>query len=302
MRCYWTGAAITDKPQRVIVVFSDVYGMDTGNHKHFCDRLASKLNQATNNNNKSSTTTTTAVIMPDLFRGNPILQPWFQNLGLSEYRGSVLGAPSMLLRLKFNHPPAVLERDICQIILPWLQSVLLHNSQSYQLACVGFCFGGWCVGRALALPHTPFVAGVGIHPSFQPELLHSSTPEALAKRISKQSPHNHNHHSDNNHNTIPPLLLLPARNDDGLLADSAVVQLLAAARHVPVHQVAVEFPTMRHGWVTRGDGAADPRELAQEQERALQVTADFLQRHVVPDSSSSSSSNSNGHHQLSCGL
>ena len=64
-----------------------LYGMETGNHKYFCDQLEGKLNQPTNN--KSNTTT--AVIMPDLFCGNPILQPWFQNLALSEYRGSCDG-------------------------------------------------------------------------------------------------------------------------------------------------------------------------------------------------------------------
>ena len=39
----------------------------------------------------------------------------------------------------------------------------------------------------------------------------------------------------------------------------------------------IEFPTMLHGWVSRGN-PADPN-VAAAQERALQLTVDFIQKH-----------------------
>jgi dienelactone hydrolase len=245
MKCYWTGASIDSKPKRIVIIFSDVFGMETGNHKAFADSIAERLGPKE-----------TAVIMPDLFRGNPILQPWLPSF-LSEYGGSVLGAPSMLLRIKFKHPPESIELDLIELIFPWLRDNLDLTQISF--SCIGFCFGGWVVGRVLSLPDLPFKAGVGIHPSFQPELLHLGTPEGMAERIGTK-----------------PCLLLPAYNDD-LKTNSKVVLIMAEARGVSVDEVSIEFPTMRHGWVTRGDSANV--EIAEQQELALKLSAEFLKKH-----------------------
>ena len=56
--CYQVGP---DQPQQLVLVFSDVHGVDTGNHKVFCSALQAKLDNST-----------TAVWMPDLFRGYPM--------------------------------------------------------------------------------------------------------------------------------------------------------------------------------------------------------------------------------------
>ena len=273
--CYWTGASLESKPQRVVVIFSDVYGLNTGNHKAVADSLAKRLNQnenndnndddndtnnnnSSNNNERKKTKLTTAVCMPDLFRGDPILQPWFQS-HISEMAGSVFGAPNMLYKLRFTYPPAKIDAELRDLIFPWLAQ---HLPSTTVTACVGFCFGGWVIGRALAMgEECPFRAGIGMHPSFQPELLHLASQEALAERIAA---------------TQKPLLLLPAGNDD-LKANSKVVEILAAARKVPPEQVAIEFNTMSHGWVTRAN-PADPI-MAEQQERALQLTAEFIETH-----------------------
>lgn len=244
MTCYWTGASLDSSLDYVVVIFSDVYGMETGNHKTFADSLAERLGSKA------------AVVMPDLFRGNPIMQPWFPSL-ISEMGGSVFGAPGMLYRIKINHPPEVIERDLRYLIVPWLAE---RVGDQMDLSCVGFCFGGWVVGRALSMIDLPFKAGVGIHPSFKPELMHLGTEQALAERIGKK-----------------PLLLLPAWNDD-LKPNNRVVQIMAEARGVPADEVSIEeFNAMRHGWVSRGDST--DTEVAKNQDRALELAANFIMKY-----------------------
>ena len=75
-----------------------------------------------------------------------------------------------------------------------------------------------------------------------------------------------------------PILLLPGSNDDGMKPNSDVVKILAGARNVPADEVSVEFPTMKHGWVIRGGGDKDP-DIREAQEKALQLTCDFIKKH-----------------------
>lgn len=51
-------------PKRVVLVFTDVFGIDTGNHRAFCDVLQSRLGDDT------------AVYCPDLFRGRPLMHDY----------------------------------------------------------------------------------------------------------------------------------------------------------------------------------------------------------------------------------
>jgi dienelactone hydrolase len=263
MPCYCTGTPLAHKPERIVVVFTDVYGMDSGNHKAFADGLAERLG--------------CAVVMPDLFRGVPILQPWLHNSSMAKgMLGSVMGAPGMIVRLR-QYPPAKVEQEIFQMILPFLQESTAADSGSgttVKLSCVGFCFGGWVVGRILGHVRQAgdsalsFQCGVGIHPSFQPNLLHAEGQLAMAERIHK------------------PVLFLPAWNDGdfkpGTEIITAIQRNLAAANadkeepELPV--VSIEFPTMIHGWVSRLDPTWDPN-VAAEQERALQLTVDFIRKH-----------------------
>ena len=59
---YVTGTEL-NKAKRIVLVFTDVYGIDTGNHKVVADRFGRSL-------------TDTTVIIPDFFRGEPILTEW----------------------------------------------------------------------------------------------------------------------------------------------------------------------------------------------------------------------------------
>lgn len=107
-----------------------------------------------------------------------------------------------------------------------------------------------------------FQCGVGIHPAFIPEKIHGgySAELELASKMDR------------------PCLLLPASNDNAVKVNSPIVKCMARARgDVPENEISVEFPTMKHGWVSRGD--ARDSEIAQQQERALQMTTDFIKEH-----------------------
>ncbi|EOD03831.1 hypothetical protein EMIHUDRAFT_460887 [Emiliania huxleyi CCMP1516] len=99
--------------------------------------------------------------------------------------------------------------------------------------------------------------GVGAHPSLKNERSCGfGSDEALAARVRT------------------PLLLLSAGNDPpNVQPGGAVARALAASGG---HARA--FPTMDHGWVTRGD--VDDGAVAAEVERALEETLAFLREHV----------------------
>ncbi|CAB9500987.1 Dienelactone hydrolase family protein [Seminavis robusta] len=260
--CYCTGAPLDKSTKRVVVVFTDVYGIDAGHHKVFADCLAERLD--------------CSVIVPDLFRGVPILQPWIDNHNIAaDLMGSLMGAPGMIFRVR-QYPPAKVEQEIFQMILPFIHAQTTHtHATDISISCVGFCFGGWVVGRVLG--HQPqagdsklsFQCGVGIHPSFQPNLLHAEQMTTMAERIHK------------------PILFLPAWNDGDLKPNTKIVNIiqqnLTKKRQIqPQEAVSVEFPNMIHGWVSRGD-PTNPA-IAAEQEKALKLTVDFIQKHSTTTS------------------
>jgi len=232
----------------IVVVFTDVYGFDSARHKRFADDLASEIGGDT------------VVIVPDLFRENPILQPWFPEYLPAWFGTKLLGGLPMLYRLKFSFDEAqVVEREIKRTVLPWLAEVAVKSYRS--LSCVGFCYGGWVVGRTLALLPDHFRCGVGIHPSFNVGMVHGSTEAEVAEGVG-----------------ATPLLLLPAGNDsDSIKPGGAACQILATARGVRDEDVSLPFETMVHGWVSRGD--TRDAGVAKEQARALELAAEFLRKH-----------------------
>ncbi|MEM1010319.1 MAG: dienelactone hydrolase family protein, partial [Myxococcota bacterium] len=195
--CYQIGPS---NPKRVVLVFSDVYGMQSGRHKVFCDVIQDKLGSGT------------SVWMPDLFRGKPILGAW--NMG--SWITLTCAIPSVVWASMTHMTLRNLETDLLEVIKPALPTP--------EIACVGFCYGGWVVARSIKLGEALGVkAGIGIHPSYQLEKIFGSTQEELVK-----------------HMGTTPLLLLPANNDD-LKPGAAAVATLAQKRKIPEDQLAVEF-------------------------------------------------------------
>jgi len=242
--CYCSGSPL-ESSKRVVLLYTDVFGIDTGHHKAIADRLAEKLG------------TKTSVLIPDFFRGKPIVKhtSWLP-LAINV---AFLYFPQILWNCKFRVTDKSLEKDITKVVLPWLRKKTNGTIDQTGFSCVGFCFGGWLVGMTLALPDVPAKCGIGIHPAFKVEKLNGRSEIDLAVKIGSK-----------------PILLLPAGNDD-LKPGNAVVDTLAEARGVSPEEVSIPFPTMIHGWVTRGD-SEDP-EINECQNKALQLTVDFIEKH-----------------------
>lgn len=255
MACYLTGAPLSAPDlKRVVVVFTDVFGFEAANHRLFADVLASRL----------CSSARTAVLVPDLFRGNPIAQPLLPGY-LSDLVGMLATLPMMIYRMKFNHPPDVIERDLTQLVFPWIESQVAEKVSVAEIgaSCVGFCFGGWVVGRSLGLGALPIKCGVGVHPSFNTEGLYWGKESDVVANIGSK-----------------PVLLLPAGNDsEKIKAGGEHVRALAGARGVGEDEVSVEFPDMKHGWVSRGDGAKP--DVARCQEEAMCAIVKFFEEHHV---------------------
>lgn len=238
---YLTGTEL-NKAKRIVLVFTDVFGIDTGNHKVVADRLGRNL-------------ANTAVVIPDLFRGEPILTEGPEWIPKAILRNGVYLA-QIVYQCKFRITKDALDRDLVDILLPWIR----QRNTVAQVSCVGFCFGGWLTAHILALSNNrdlPFVCGVGIHPSFKIETIHGRTEAYLAERVGTK-----------------PLLLLSAQNDN-LHPGNESVEILAKNRGVESSSVAVSFDSMIHGWVTRGD-SSDPS-VKEEQDRATQLTISFIE-------------------------
>jgi dienelactone hydrolase len=232
-------------PTKLVIVYPDVYGFASGNHRTFADTLQSTLGPQY------------AVIMPDLFRGSPALRPF---LFLGETGGALVGVWAMLWRLKFTFTHEVtVKGDIFDFFLPAIKELYPEASAH---ACVGFCYGGWLVGQSLAHETAnPYTCGVGIHPSFNVEVLHRKTELGLAERIKK------------------PILLMPAGNDSAAIKPGGdCTKCIASSLGVDESRVSKPFAAMKHGWVTRGDGKADEK-IRGDQELAVKHCIAFIKEH-----------------------
>jgi dienelactone hydrolase len=239
--CYQVGPS--ENPKRILVVFTDVFGVDSGNHKVFCDVLQELMGDET------------AVWMPDIFRGTPMLL----DLG-NDTLTLALAVPQILWKLHTSLTVPKIELDLKEIIEPNLKETGCDH-----VGVSGFCIGGWMVGRCLALENgqSIFSAGVGIHPSWQVEPMASggSSEHNLAERTKNK-----------------PILLLPAKEDDALKPSSSIVQQLAKRRAMTPESISIEFPEMSHGWVARGDSSIPS--VKEAQDKALHLVAAFFQEHL----------------------
>lgn len=200
----------------------------------------------------------TAVWMPDLFRGTPLIRGYFTGKLPWDILPFLLSAPYMIWSINTRITASGVDQDLLEIVQPHAK----ETGCTY-LGCVGFCFGGWTVARALGLEGGIFSAGVGVHPAFDVEKLikhGSGSVETMVRRT-----------------TNKPILLLPTKQDADVKTDSKVVRQLAKRRATVPEEIAIEFPTMDHGFVSRGD-LADPA-IKAEQGRATEMVANFFKKH-----------------------
>lgn len=157
---------------------------------------------------------TTSVLIPDFFRGNPIAQP-ILNSFLPDFVGLLTTLPAFLYRLRYNHPPEDRKRNNTQLIFPWIQSQVPYLSE-IGTSCVRLCFEG--------LGHGKIVEGV-----------HWGSEADVMKNTGWR--------------------LLPAGNDPkSIKVCGKHIKALANARDVAESTISEEYPDMKHGRVSRGDG------------------------------------------------
>jgi dienelactone hydrolase len=225
-----------EAPCSIVVVFTDVYGIESGNQKVFCDALSERLDSS-------------LVIMPDLFRGNPIMGSW----GLPHSITNTFAIPSIVWSSKTRMKDTAIETDLLEVILPFL-----NKFETAKISMVGFCYGAWVMGRGLALEQLSHLkCGVAIHPSWKIEQIHGKTETALAAAVKDK-----------------PILFLVANNDDLKVGTPIIQQLSKQRGNIDENTISIEFQDMVHGFVARGD-ANDPK-IAEQQEKVLHLTADFI--------------------------
>eukprot|EP00934_Nitzschia_sp_Nitz4_P002909 Nitzschia sp. Nitz4//scaffold82_size85912//58543//59397//NITZ4_005149-RA/size85912-processed-gene-0.38-mRNA-1//-1//CDS//3329558859//2899//frame0 len=240
MQCYQVGP---ENPKRIICVFSDVFGMESGSHKAYCDTLQEQLGECT------------AVWMPDLFRGSPL----FGSTSLEPYIGKVgsllFQLPNFFWSVLFRVTASAIDQDIIEIIQPNIKETGCEI-----IGCTGFCFGGTVICRALGVEGSEFAAAVGNHPSFKPDEFMrggEGNGEALLKRTG-----------------VKPILLFNAKQDTATFSTTKLIRDAAERRGISPSDMAVEFPDMDHGFVTRGDSSVPC--IREAQEKVVELTVKFF--------------------------
>jgi len=182
------------------------------------------------------------VVLPDLFHGTAKDAPF--NIVSLIFKGY-----SFYKRMK-SFPWSKLASDIHGILIPYLE-----KEGATSIGCIGFCWGAWVIWHAAA--SDKIRCGVCCHPSLQVTLAFGEDVKQLTEKIQS------------------PQLLLPAGNDSAdLKKNGKVVQILQKKNLVEVS----EFPTVKHGFVTRGD--LRDNNVSREVQRALDLSMSFFRKHL----------------------
>lgn len=179
------------------------------------------------------------VVLPDFFRGD--------NVELGTSRGE-----EKMSWIKGQSNPEELLKLFADVLMPFVQTRGVER-----VAVMGWCWGAWFVTKAGSTGRV--VAGVAPHPS------HSKLAKAWGE----------------DEDTVLrsmqcPLLLMPAGDDPESTKPGGANQLVMQEKGIECE--AVEFPEMKHGFLSRGD-IADPI-VARDVQLALQHAIAFLNKHL----------------------
>lgn len=138
--------------QTAILVLHDAFGVDSGRTKNLCAQFAESLNAM--------------VILPDLFRGNPIVPSRYEPIdsgsccqvcGVLCHVFCCCGYCGISRRFKEQRSHS-LHQDVMQI----LSSDCMRGKR---IAVVSFCWGGWMAVHVSSLPK--ICCSVSFHPAFE---------------------------------------------------------------------------------------------------------------------------------------
>ncbi len=253
LKSYVTGSPL-ESSTVIVIVFSDVFGYNSGRHFEFADHLSILLNK-----NVKST-----VLVPDVFMGKPL---FVEHGFLPGFLSYLWNLPSFLFRVHSGGAKKFID-PVYNILLPWLVEQGMTNFSASSLSWVGFCFGGWLGCKVTAYSHNEendndtiqitWKCGVGIHPALLPErIIVGKSEEELITSLGDFS-----------------VKLMPASNDPYHPGKSKVVEIMALNQSLPQDQVSIPFDNVKHGFCSRGDSNDDSVRNAQE--KAERLTAEYI--------------------------
>lgn len=151
------------------------------------------------------------------------------------------------------------ETQWSQLKVDWEEKVKPYAEEQgcTAFSAIGTCWGSYMTVRLSSLPD--FKAGVSMHPSHSgaiPGLLENET------QILEQ--------------VVAPQLMMPSKTDSVNVKTGGLTEQVLGRTGVEVS--IVEFPTMDHGWTTRGD--LEVAEIFHEVVRAMETALAFFQKHM----------------------
>jgi len=158
--------------------------------------------------------------------------------------------PSMYKRIK-TVPWTKASKDIFDVIIPHLEKQGVSR-----IGCLGFCWGAWVAYHASA--NEKIRCAVSAHPSLQVASMFSENATKLVEEIKS------------------PQLVMPAGNDKKDVKKGGLVE--QTLKKTSIECVLEEFPTMKHGWVTRGK--TDNDNVEKERNRAIDLMVNFFKKHL----------------------
>ena len=147
-----------------------------------------------------------------------------------------------------------------------IELTIRHLSTEYgidqsEISAVGFCWGVWPVTKACSMGL--FKCGVGFHPSLQFEDKFGGDMLEMVKSATGQ---------------VPLLYCVSGNDPDYLKKGGSVAAVLEESKHSfdneQTRPRCVDFPEMKHGWVSRGDTSV--KKVRDDAEEALRLATDFL--------------------------
>eukprot|EP01036_Dinobryon_divergens_P039400 gene39400-51934_t len=124
-----------------------------------------------------------------------------------------------------------------EVLKPRLVAMVEHltNVGIEKSALIGFCWGGWIMSYMLSSELADsFVCGAIAHPSIILEqYIHGREPTDLVAKVTK------------------PMLLMPTQNDSDMYREGGELYKVLLIKNPT--SATVDFPTVTHGFVPRGD-------------------------------------------------